>query len=61
MLGVDSLEDFLLAGRGRRRAAGVGRVEIGNPGRVGLGLAQNGPSLLLEDSIVEAHLGEDGW
>ena len=45
-LGVDPFEGFLLAGRGRRRAPGVGRVEVGDEVRVGLGLAQNGPRLV---------------
>src|SRR5215208_7931996 len=60
MLGIDSFEGLLLAGRGRRRAPGVGRVEVGDAVRVGLGLAQNGPRLVLEDCVVEAHLGQDG-
>src|SRR5215203_972795 len=60
MLGVDGCEGSLLAGRGRRRAPGVGRVEVGDAVRVGLGLTQNGPCLVLEDCVVEAHLGKDG-
>src|SRR5688500_245722 len=60
MLGVDGLECFLLAGRGRRRAAGVGRIDVGEAVRVGLGLTQDGPRFVFEDSVVEAHLGEDG-
>src|SRR5918995_5854637 len=60
MPGVDSLEGPLLASSGRRRAPGVGSVEIGDTVRVGLGLAENGPCLVLEDRVVEAHLGEDG-
>src|SRR5215203_7396356 len=60
MLGVDSLEGFLLASCGSRRAAGVGRVEVGDAVRVGLGLTQNGPCLVLEDHVVETHLGKDG-
>src|SRR5918992_5482520 len=60
MFGIDGLEGLLLADRGRRRAPGVGRVEVGDAVRVGLGLAQNGPCLVLEDRVVEAHLGEDG-
>src|SRR5215208_5317668 len=59
MLGVDGCEGSLLAGRGRRRAPGVGRVEVGDAVRVGLGLTQNGPCLVLEDGIVETHLGKD--
>src|SRR5918999_4060821 len=60
MLGVEDFEGFLLAGCGRRRATGVGCVEVGDAVLVGLGLAQNGPCLVLEDRVVEAHLGEDG-
>src|SRR5918995_3241505 len=60
MFGIDGLEGLLLAGRGRRRAAGVGRVEVRDTVRVGLGLTQDGPCLVLEDRVVEAHLGEDG-
>src|SRR5687768_10104491 len=60
MLGVDGCEGSLLAGCGRRRASGVGRVEVGDAVRVGLGLAQNGPCFVLEDRVVEAHLGKDG-
>src|SRR5215217_7243974 len=60
MVGVDGLEGFMLAGRSRRRAAGVGRVEVGDAVRVGLGFAQNGPCLVLENRVVEAHLGEYG-
>src|SRR5215211_752642 len=58
MLGVDGRESLLLAGRGRRRAPGVGRVEVGDPVRVGLGLAKNGTCFVLEDRVVEAHLGK---
>src|SRR5918995_4566226 len=60
MVGLDGLEGFMLAGRSRRRAAGVGRVEVGDAVRVGLGFAQNGPCLVLENRVVEAHLGEYG-
>src|SRR5215211_4649036 len=60
MLRVDGLKGFMLTGRGRRGAAGVGRVEVGYAVRVGLGLTQNGPCLVLEDRVVEAHLGKDG-
>src|SRR5918992_4244905 len=60
MFGIDGLEGLLLADRGRRRASGVGRVEVGDAVRVGLGLTQDRPCLVLEDRVVEAHLGEDG-
>src|SRR5215210_7799573 len=60
MLGIDSFEGLLLAGRGRGRAPGVGRVEVGDAVRVGLGLAENGPRLVLQDGLAQAHLGEDG-
>src|SRR5215207_9435699 len=60
MLGVDGSKGLLLAGCGRSRAPGVGRVEVGDAVRVGLGLAENGPCLVLEDRVVEAHLGKDG-
>src|SRR5918992_1261149 len=60
MLGVDGSKGLLLAGCGLRRAPGVGRVEVGDAVRVCLGLAENGPCLVLEDRVVEAHLGKDG-
>src|SRR5918997_1830537 len=60
MPGVDGLKGLLLASSSRRRAPGVGSVEVGDTVRVGLGLAENGPCLVLEDGVVEAHLGEDG-
>src|ERR687890_1223976 len=60
MLGIDGSKGLLLAGCGRSRAPGVGRVEVGDAVRVGLGLAENGPCLVLEDCVVEAHLGKDG-
>src|SRR5918998_466500 len=60
MLGVDGSKGLLLAGCGRRRAPGVGRVEVGDAVRVGLGLAEHGPCLVLEDRVVEAHLGKYG-
>src|SRR5215212_1587949 len=60
MFGVNSLEGLLLAGRGGGRAPGVGRVEVGDAVRVGLGLAENGPRLVLQDRLAQAHLGEDG-
>src|ERR671910_2264839 len=60
MLGVDGSKGLLLAGCGRSRAPGVGGVEVGDAVRVGLGFAENGPCLVLEDRVVEAHLGKDG-
>src|ERR687896_948781 len=60
MLGVDGSKGLLLAGCGRSRAPGVGGVEVGDAIRVGLGFAENGPCLVLEDRVVEAHLGQDG-
>src|SRR5918999_85853 len=60
MLGVDGSKGLLLAGCGRSRAPGVGGVEVGDAIRVGLGFAENGPCLVLEDGVVEAHLGKDG-
>src|SRR5215207_843700 len=53
-------EELLLAGSGSRRAPGVRRVEVGDAVRVGLGLTQDSPCLVLEYRVVEAHLGEDG-
>src|ERR687895_2011396 len=60
MLGVDGSKGLLLAGCGRSRAPGVGGVEVGDAIRVGLGFAENGPCLVLEDRVVEAHLGKYG-
>src|SRR5919106_3389019 len=60
MPGIDGLEDLLMPGRCLRGASGVGGVEVGDAVRVGLGLAENGPCLVLEDRVVEAHLGKDG-
>src|ERR687890_2672270 len=60
MLGIDGSKGLLLAGCGRSRAPGVGGVEVGDAVRVGLGFAENGPCLVLEDRVVEAHLGKDG-
>src|SRR5215210_149740 len=60
MFRVQVLESFLLAGRGGSRAPGVGSVEVGDAVRVGLGLAENGPRLVLQDRFAQAHLGEDG-
>src|SRR5918993_1955856 len=60
MCGVDGLEGFLLAGRGGGRAPGVGCVEVSDAVRVGLGLAENGPRLVLQDGLTQAHLGENG-
>src|SRR5215211_7696905 len=60
MFGVDGPEGFLLAGRGGGRATGVGRVEVGDAVRVGLGFAENSPRLVLQDGLTQAHLGENG-
>src|ERR671919_3045368 len=60
MPGIDGLEDLLMPGRCLRGASGVGGVEVGDAVRVGLGLAQNGPCLVLEDRVVQAHLGKYG-
>src|SRR5215203_4167696 len=60
MFGLDGLEDSLLAGCGGGRAPRIGRVEVGDAVRVGLGLAENGPRLVLQDGLAQAHLGENG-
>src|SRR5919206_2546086 len=57
---VEILEGPLLSGRSHRGAPRVGSVEVGDAVRVGLGLAENGPCLVLEYRLVEAHLGEEG-
>src|SRR5215211_2080803 len=56
--GIEGLERPLLAGGGGRGAPGVGRVEVGDAVGVGLRLAEDGPGLVLQNGVVEAHLGE---
>src|SRR5215203_1121849 len=60
MLGIEGFEGLLLVGCGRRGASCVGGVEVGDTVGVGLGLAEHGLCLVLEDRVVEAQLGEDG-
>src|SRR5215210_6250686 len=60
MFGIEGFQGLLLAGRGRCGASCVGRVEVGDAVRVGLGVAGGGPGLVLEYRVVEAHLGENG-
>src|SRR3712207_2914620 len=58
--GIEVLESLLLASGGDRRTPGVSRVEVGYAVGVGLRLPEYGPGLVLEDGVVEAHLGEEG-
>src|SRR5215213_626619 len=60
MLGIEGFQGLLLVGCSRRGATSVGRVEVGDAVRVGLGFAKHGPCLVFENRFVEAHLGEDG-
>src|SRR5918995_453586 len=50
----------MLAGGGGRGTPGVGGVEVGYAIGVCLRLAEDGASLVLQDGVVEAHLGEQG-
>src|SRR5919202_242842 len=58
--GIQALESLLLAGCGGRGTPRVGRVEVSDAIGVGLRLPEDGPGLVLENGVVEAHLGEKG-